>query len=96
MLLADGNIGIGGDPVVLLRRCAELLRLGGRVVCDLAASGTGVSVHAARLHLRDEVSPHFAWALVGPEALPALAAEAGLRILQSGAWDTRPYAVLER
>jgi hypothetical protein len=29
VLLADGNIGIGGDPVVLLRRAGELLRPGG-------------------------------------------------------------------
>ena len=28
-LLADGNIGIGGDPVALLRRVAHLLRPGG-------------------------------------------------------------------
>ena len=29
VLLADGNIGVGGDPLTLLRRCAELLRPGG-------------------------------------------------------------------
>ena len=30
VLLADGNIGIGGDPVALLRRCRDLLAPGGR------------------------------------------------------------------
>ena len=49
VLLADGNIGIGGSPVNLLRRAAELLDLTGRVVCDLAAPGTGVLRHHARL-----------------------------------------------
>src|SRR6188472_470165 len=32
VLLADGNIGIGGRPDALLRRSAELLVAGGRVV----------------------------------------------------------------
>ena len=48
-LLADGNIGIGGDPVALLRRARRLVHAGGRVVVDLAAPGTGLRVH--RLHL---------------------------------------------
>ena len=42
VLLADGNLGIGGDPVRLLRRIAQLLALGGRVVADLAPPGTGL------------------------------------------------------
>ena len=42
VLLADGNIGIGGAPVRLLRRAADLIERTGRIVCDLAAPGTGV------------------------------------------------------
>ena len=34
-LLADGNIGIGGDPVSLLRRVRTLLAPGGRVVVEV-------------------------------------------------------------
>ncbi len=49
VLLADGNIGIGGAPVRLLRRAVELLDRTGRVVCDLAAPGTGLRHHDARL-----------------------------------------------
>ncbi|MGH3439193.1 MAG: class I SAM-dependent methyltransferase, partial [Sciscionella sp.] len=33
-ILADGNIGIGGDPVALLRRAASLLRGGGSVLVE--------------------------------------------------------------
>lgn len=40
VLLADGNIGIGGDPAMLLRRAAELLRPGGAVVAELEPPGT--------------------------------------------------------
>ena len=33
-LLLDGNIGIGGDPTLLLARCAELVRPGGLVCVE--------------------------------------------------------------
>lgn len=33
-LLIDGNIGIGGDPLQLLRRCASLLRAGGQLLIE--------------------------------------------------------------
>ena len=39
-LLADGNVGIGGDPVALLRRLREVLDPRGRVVAEVAAPGT--------------------------------------------------------
>ena len=38
-LLADGNIGIGGDPVRLLRRVHDVIARDGRVVVDLAEPG---------------------------------------------------------
>lgn len=39
VLLADGNIGIGGDPAVLLRRCRALLDRDGRLHVELARPG---------------------------------------------------------
>ena len=42
VLLAGGNLGIGGDPVRLLRRIAQLLAPGGRVVADVGLPGTGL------------------------------------------------------
>lgn len=39
-LLLDGNIGIGGDPVALLRRCAELVRDDdGRILVEAPRGG---------------------------------------------------------
>ncbi|MCW2848379.1 MAG: Mg-protoporphyrin methyl transferase [Marmoricola sp.] len=94
VLLADGNIGIGGAPLALLRRARELLDDGGRVVCDLAEPGTGLSLHAARLvsHLRR--SGTFPWAKVGPDAIETLAGGADLDVLHVGECDGRWFAVL--
>ena len=49
-LLADGNVGIGGDPVALLRRVRGLVEPGGRVVVDWCVAGDWVRVRV--VHLR--------------------------------------------
>jgi len=82
-LLADGNIGIGGDPVALLRRMRELLAPGGRVVVELAPPGSGVHSWWAVLESGGLRSRPFRWATVGAEAVPELAAEAGLEVAEA-------------
>jgi SAM-dependent methyltransferase len=96
VLLADGNIGIGGTPGRLLRRAGELLNGAGRVVCDLAAPGTGVRHHDARLITHLKRSRPFPWAQVGPEAIGRLAEDAALRVEQLGDHRGRWFAVLVR
>ncbi len=96
VLLADGNIGIGGAPARLLRRVADLIDHTGRVVCDLASPGTGLLRHDARLVTEGKRSSSFAWAEVGPEAVAALAAGAGLRVDHLGDHHGRWFAVLAR
>ena len=96
VLLADGNIGIGGAPVRLLRRATELLARNGRVVCDLATPGTGVRLHAARLVTELKHSRVFPWAQVGPEAIERLAADAGLALTHLDDHHGRWFAVLSR
>jgi hypothetical protein len=80
VLLADGNVGIGGDPVALLRRAVRLVGERGRVVVDLAPPGTGLRVH--RLHLRAAglASTAFPWAELGVDALAPTAHAAGLLV----------------
>ncbi len=79
VLLADGNIGIGGDPVRLLRRVAELLRPGGTVLVetdpDPAAGWSGT----AQVHTPDGAGPPLPWAVLGMDALREAAAAAGFR-----------------
>jgi SAM-dependent methyltransferase len=96
VLLADGNIGIGGAPVRLLRRAGDLLDRTGRVVCDLAAPGTGLRQHDARLVTHRKSSGSFPWAQVGPEAIERVAADAGLRLVHLGDHHGRWFAVLAR
>lgn len=98
VLLIDGNIGIGGDPETLLRRCAGLVyRTGGCVV---------VEAHVD--HRRDRVfdgivvddlhreSLPFPWAEVGLGALRGHAARAGLRPVREWAARGRTFAELGR
>jgi SAM-dependent methyltransferase len=49
VLLADGNIGIGGEPTALLRRIAELLAPGGRVLVEVEPPGHPNRVERLRL-----------------------------------------------
>lgn len=95
-LLADGNIGIGGDPRALLGRVQALLAPGGRVVVDLAAPGAGVRTRSVRLQTSALRSRPFAWSVVGADAIGTLAIGAGLSVLGLHAHGDRWFAVLEK
>jgi SAM-dependent methyltransferase len=77
-LLADGNIGLGGDPRRVLRRAAELLRPGGQCVVEFDPGTRGVQSNLVRLESSDTVGPWFRWASVGIDCAASLAEEAGL------------------
>jgi SAM-dependent methyltransferase len=76
-LLADGNIGIGGHPARLLRRVAELVRPGGRLLVEVSPDDVDRR-GAVRLVTTDgTASLPFRWAEVGARALRAEATRAG-------------------
>lgn len=77
-LLLDGNIGIGGDPITLLKRCHELLRPGGAVVVDVGAPGSASAPVTVRVEVGDHRGPWFEWALVAADTWVELATAAGL------------------
>jgi len=77
IILADGNIGIGGGPARLLRRARELLRPDGVILVELDPPSTGV-----RLETEHTVGEWFAWARVGVDDAAGLAASAALRLLE--------------
>jgi SAM-dependent methyltransferase len=78
VLLVDGNIGIGGDPVRLLRRCRQLAGRSGTIVVETLGPGGGFRSHRARLERGSLLSPWFDWAEVAIDAIAELAAAAGL------------------
>ena len=84
ILLVDGNVGIGGDPVRLLWLCRELLTPGGTVLVDLAPPGRGLQVTSARFVGTTGAGAWFAWAVLGLDAVEVVAAAAGLRV--ADAW----------
>jgi SAM-dependent methyltransferase len=84
-LLADGNIGIGGDPAALLRRTRELIAPDGDVLVELDPPGHGLRHASVRVRPGRPDVEWFTWAWVGTDAIAAVAAMAELRV----AWTTR-------
>lgn len=89
-LLADGNVGIGGDPVALLGRLRELLDPRGRVVVEVEPPGTPLRSVWAALQCDGTRSRPFRWAVVGCDDIDHLAAAAGFgavtRHEKAGRW----------
>ena len=94
VLLADGNIGIGGDPVRMLQRAANLLAPGGLVIADLDSSTAGIRHETLRWETHHHVSPWFPWSRVGADALGDLALAAGLVVSTMMEMYSRVIAVL--
>jgi hypothetical protein len=80
VLLADGNVGLGGDPLRVLRRAAELLRRGGSCVAEFETVTTGIRTGWVRLESSRTVGPWFRWASVGIDCAAEIAAESGLAL----------------
>jgi SAM-dependent methyltransferase len=78
VLLADGNVGLGGDPVRVLRRAAELLDRGGDCLVEFDTAAMGIRTGWVRLESSRTVGPWFRWAMVGVDAAASLARDAGL------------------
>lgn len=100
-LLADGNIGIGGNPETLLRRINRLLAPGGHLVVELGPPGSGIRTGTARTRGGGTSSEWFDWAWVGADAIADLAQRSGFLVRRSDASVTgdgkerRWFAVLE-
>ena len=96
VLLADGNIGIGGDPAALLRRAGELLapRAGpwsssSRPARRCAASTSGCAT-------RGWPAPWFPWAYVGADDIGDVARDAGFGEVETWTVDGRWFAEIRR
>jgi SAM-dependent methyltransferase len=84
VLLADGNIGIGGQPGRLLHRCSQLLAPGGQILIEAEPGNVDEELTAWLEHPDGRRGPVFAWARMGTAALMRTTAEAGLHVM--GQW----------
>ena len=97
VLLADGNIGIGGDPLTLLRRCRELLRPGAMALVEASPDDTADVRTVLTLH-----EPHgrhsspVPWAVIGVPRLVELAAIAGFVAVEDWRVDGRAFVALRQ
>jgi SAM-dependent methyltransferase len=92
VLLADGNIGIGGDPAALLSRVAELLAPRGRAIVELEAPGSALRREQVRLCDAGSASAWFPWAYVGADHITGVASDAGLGPVEIWTVDGRWFA----
>lgn len=76
-LLADGNIGIGGNPEALLHRIRQLLRPGGTILAEVAPPGTRSRVDRLRLRRGARAGEWFGWATVSANDVRRVALAAG-------------------
>lgn len=94
VLLFDGNIGIGGEPGVLLDRIAGLLAPRGRVVVETEPPGTDTVHDHVRVERGDDVGGWFPWTWLGDDDVDAVADRAGLRRREVTVVDGRWFSTL--
>jgi SAM-dependent methyltransferase len=93
-LLLDGNVGIGGNPVELLRRLRGALRRRGRILVEVEPPGTPTEVFRARIEGADP-APWFPWARIGADGLGEVASRARLRLDELWTAEGRWFGRLE-
>lgn len=96
VLLADGNIGIGGDPAALLRRVRDLIAPQGTLLVEAGPPHTGLHHEQARVTGRHGDGTWFPWAWLGVDVLTTLAANAGLSCSNTWHSEHRWFAELRR
>lgn len=91
VLLADGNIGIGGSPESLLRRCGRLLAPDGRLLVEAERGEVDERLTAWLEHADGRRGPRFPWARLGVGALRGLVTATGLRVVDEWHRDGRAF-----
>jgi SAM-dependent methyltransferase len=94
VLVLDGSIGIGGNPIVLLRRIGQLLRPRGLALIEVL--GPGVSMIRGEIGIEHEAGQFTSipWAELGVDDLMAVAHGAGFTLERARRIDRRWFAWL--
>ncbi|MFD0535066.1 hypothetical protein ACFQY7_16270 [Actinomadura luteofluorescens] len=96
ILLAAGNIGIGGDPAALLRRVLRLLGPGGQVLIEVDPPGTSSRTEPMRLRSARAIGDWFPWAHVSTDGADALAASCDAAVTERREEADRWFVALHR
>jgi hypothetical protein len=96
LLLADGNIGIVGDPAALLRRAGELLAPAGKALVEIEPPGSPLRQEQVRLCHAGVASAWFPWAFVGADHISDVARDAGLGEVENWTVEGRWFACISR
>jgi SAM-dependent methyltransferase len=96
VLLMDGNIGIGGAPEALLRRCAELVRPDGLVLVEVDPDDDLDDTAPIVLRSASRRSHPLPWARVGSRAVLRYALAADLLATEDWRADGRAFLTFRR
>jgi SAM-dependent methyltransferase len=95
VLLIDGNIGIGADPMRLLTRIGTLLAPGGTLIVETCPDRSADDLLEVRFSSGGiPVGPPFEWANVGITALRRYAAHAGYGVDELWSSGGRSFVAL--
>ena len=95
VLLADGNIGIGGDPLALLRRCRAVLRPGAVALVETSPDRNHDIRTTVTLHGPSGRRSHpVPWAVLGSAAVVTVAASAGFIAVEEWHVGGRAFVML--
>jgi hypothetical protein len=94
ILLADGNIGIGGDPVRTLGRAADLLAPGGMVIAEIDPPTATVCHELLRRETEHRVGQWLPWSRVNVAVLGRIAVAARFLVTNIVDIQARVIAVL--
>jgi SAM-dependent methyltransferase len=93
VLLADGTIGIGGDPAALLRRISDLLGPQGRALVEVQPPGAdGSAGDSAGDSAGEQALP---WVAVDADQIEDLARAAGMELRELWTASGRWFAALD-
>ncbi len=95
VLVADGNVGIGGDPAMLLARAARLLSVGGTLLVETDPAPERDWRGTVRVRTATGSDPPTRWARVGAATLRRLATPLGLTVVAERP-GARTFVVLRR
>lgn len=95
-LLADGNLGIGGDPDALLRRGAQLIAPDGLLLVEVEPREIDERVIVRVEGPSGQLGPPFAWARLGADATARRARQAGLTEAERWTSHGRRFVALRK